>query len=136
MPKKLGKLKRTNYEIGKELERMPSLNNVNLLFEKGSKTIDLTIVDCAGNKDAADAYTLIMSMASRDWKDDKETGYKSAAEIDDIRVLTEYNTKENKTKLYYNSNGRFVIKAEATDIKPEELWQYLKTLNLETLIKE
>ncbi len=58
MPKKLGKLKRTNYEIGKELERMPSLNNVNLLFEKGSKTIDLTIVDCAVNKDVTNSNVI------------------------------------------------------------------------------
>ena len=136
LPKKLGNLKRTGYKIGKTIDRMPTLNNVNLLFEKGSKKIDLTIVDCVDSKAAADAYTIIMDMASRDWKDKTETGYRSGANMDDQRVLTEYNEKEVKTTLNYNANERFVIKAEATNIKPEELWQHLKTLNLETLINK
>lgn len=136
LPKKIGKLKRTEYEIGKKLERMPTLNNIQLLFEKGLKKIDLTIVDCADNKDAASMYTLMKDMASRDWKDDKETGYDSASKMDDKRVMTTYNEKEAKTVLSYNANDRFLIKAEATNIKPEELWKHLKTLNLETLIKE
>ncbi len=136
LPKKLGKLKRTGYEIGKTIERMPTTNNVNLLFEKGLKTIDLTIVDCADNKDAADVYTLMQSMASKDWKDDTKTGYRGASKMDDKRVMTDYNEKELKTTLNYNANGRFVIKAEGTNIKPEELWEYLKTLNLEALLKK
>jgi len=134
LPKKLGILKRTNYEIGKELERMPTNNNVNLLFEKGSKKIDLTIVDCADNKDAVSAYTLVMDMASRDWKDKTETGYNSASEMDGKRVMTEYNEKEAKTTLNYNANGRFLIKAEAIDITPEELWATLQNLQTEKLI--
>ena len=67
------KLKRTGYEIGKKIERMPTLNNVNVLFEKGSQTIDLTIVDCVDSKDAAGLYTLTMDMLSRDWKDKTKT---------------------------------------------------------------
>jgi len=134
LPKKLGNLKRTNYEIGKELERMPTNNNVNLVFEKGSKKIDLTIVDCVGSKDAASVYTLIMDMVSRDWKDKTETGYNSASEMDGKRVMTEYNEKEAKTTLNYNANGRFLIKAEAIDMTPEELWVTLENLQLEKLI--
>ena len=136
LPKKLGNLIRTGYEIGKTIERMPTLNNVNLLFEKGSKKIDLTIVDCVGSKVAADAYTIIMDMASRDWKDKTETGYRSAADMDDNRVLTEYIEKETKTTLNYNANARFLIKAEGNNIKPEELWDLLKDLNLYQLTKK
>ncbi len=135
LPKKLGKLKRTSYEIGKKLERMQTNNNINLLFEKGAKKINLTIVDCAGNKDAVSAYTLIIDMASQDWKDETKTGYRSASKMDDKRVLTTYNEKEAKTTLYYNTNERFLITAEATNINLEELWKYLKTLNIEKLIK-
>ncbi|GGG44415.1 hypothetical protein [Bizionia arctica] len=133
LPKKLGKLKRTNYEIGKAIERIPNKNNVNLLFEKDAQTIDLTIIDCAGNKDAVGAYTMIMNMLSRDWKDKTKTGYNSATEMDGKRVMTEYNEKEAKTTLNYNANKRFIIKAEATNMNPEEIWEHLKTLNLKTL---
>lgn len=134
LPKKLGNLERISYEIGKKLKRMPTLNNVNFLFKKDAKTINLTIVDCAGNKDVASVYTLMKDIASRDWKDDKGTGYESASSMDGKRVMTTYNEKEAKTTLNYNSNERFLVKAEAINIKAEELWKILKNLEIEKLI--
>lgn len=133
-PKKLGNLKRTSYEIGKTLARMPTLNNIELLFEKGSKKATVTIVDCANSKEAASIYTLMIDMASRDWKDKTDTGYKSASKIDNTRVMIDYNEKQAKTILSYNALGRFIIKAESINISPETLWVYLKTLNLEALV--
>jgi len=134
LPKKLGNLKRTGYEIGKILERMPTLNNVNLQFEKNDKKIDLTIVDCANNKKAISNFTLMQDMTSRDWKDKTKTGYSEATKLDDTRVMIDYNEEDVKTILTYNTNGRFMIKAEAIHIKPKELWEYLKSLNFELLI--
>jgi len=135
LPKKLGNLKRTHYELNKEIERMPPSNNITALFEKGTKKIDVAIVDCAGSKDAASAYTLIKEMASGDWKDDKDDGYNSASKMDGISVITEYNEKEVKTTLHYNANGRFLVKATGNNIEPEELWNYLKNLELEKLVR-
>jgi len=136
LPKKMGDLKRTNYEIGKKMERMPTLNNVQLLFEKGAKRATVTIVDCAGDKKAVSGYTMLQDMASRDWKDKTKTGYDTATKMDDTRVVIEYNENEVKTVLSYNSGDRFVVKAEATNIKPEELWEQLKTLHVEKLVKK
>lgn len=136
LPKKLGNLKRTSYEVGKTLERMPTLNNVNILFKKDTKTIELTIVDCAANKDVAGVYTLMQEMTGSDWKDDKETGYQSASSMDNTRVMTVYDEKEAKTTLNYNANGRFLVMAEGINIKSEELWGILKTLQIEKLVKE
>ena len=136
LPSALGNLKRTGFELGKELERMPSTNNVNLLFENGSQKVDLTIVDCSGNKDATGMYTLMQDMASRDWKDKTETGYQSASAMDDIRVMIDYNETESKTGLSYNALDRFAIKVEASGMEPYELWEYLKTLNLEALMED
>ncbi len=136
LPSALGNLKRTGFELGKELERMPSANNVNLLFENGSQKVDLTIVDCSGNKDATGMYTLMQDMASRDWKDKTETGYQSASAMDDIRVMIDYNETESKTGLSYNALDRFAIKVEASGMEPYELWEYLKTLNLEALMED
>ncbi|TLP81448.1 hypothetical protein [Maribacter sp. ACAM166] len=136
VPKKLGNLKRTSYEIGKTIERMPTTNNVALIFENGAKVIDLTIVDCADSQEAASTFTLMQDMASRDWNDTTDTGYKSASKMDDTRVIVDYNEKDAKTLVTYNANNRFVVKAEANNITPEELWEHLKTLHLETLLKE
>lgn len=136
LPNKLGNLKRTSYEIGKTIERMPTTNNVTLVFEKGSELIDLTIVDCADSPEAASTFTLMKDMASRDWNDKTDTGYRSASKMDDTRVIVDYNEKEAKTLVTYNANNRFVVKADATHITPEELWGHLKTLHLETLVEE
>lgn len=136
LPKKIGNLKRTAYEIGKKIERMPTLNNIQLLFENGLKKATVTIVDCANNKDAASVYTLMEEMASRAWKDKTDTGYRSASKMDDTPVMIEYNETEAKTILSYNTNARLIIKAEATNIKPEELWNFLKDLQIEKLTKQ
>lgn len=135
IPKNLGTLKRTGFEIGKKLERVPILNNASLIFENASQKLDLTIVDCVGSKDAAAGYTMQQDMASRDWEDKTETGYDRASEMDGIRVITIYNKHEVNTSMSYNSNDRFFIIAKATNIEPDELWKYLKTLHLEKLSK-
>ena len=132
-PKKLGKLKRTAYQIGKTIERLPTLNNIELHFEKGPKKATVTIVDCVANKSAASLYTLMLDMASSDWKDKTKTGYRSASNIDGTRVLIDYNEAEAKTTMNFNANNRFLVKAEAVNITPEILWNALKTLNLNLL---
>ena len=132
-PKKLGKLKRTAYQIGKTIERLPTLNNIELHFEKGPKKATVTIVDCVANKSAASVYTLMLDMASSDWKDKTKTGYRSASNIDGTRVLIDYNEAEAKTTMNFNANNRFLVKAEAVNITPELLWNALKTLNLNVL---
>lgn len=136
VPKNLGELKRTSYEIGKTIERMPTTNNVSLVFEKGAKLIDITIVDCANSQEAANTFTSMKDMASRDWNDKTNTGYRSASKMDDTRVIVDYNEMEAKTVVTYNTNNRFLVKADATNITPKELWAYLKTLHLETLVEE
>ncbi len=133
LPRNLGDFKRTAYEIGKELERMPSTDNINIVFEKNLHKIEVTIVDCAGNKEAASMYTLMADMASSEWKEDSETGYQSATKMDGIPVMTDYNKNENNTTLSYSANERLLIKAEAVNIAPKELWEYLRKLDLEKL---
>ena len=130
----LGNLKRTTYEVGKTIERLPTLNNIEIQFEKASKKATVTIVDCVASKAAAGIYTATLDMASRDWKDKTKTGYSSASNKDGTRVMIDYNEAEVKTSLIYNISERFVVKAEATQITPETLWSYLKALNFEKLI--
>jgi hypothetical protein len=135
MPEKLSNLKRTVYKIGKKLERISSTDNIDLVFEKGGEKINVTILDCAGSKESAKAYTMILGMTSQEWKDDTDTGYQSATKMDSVPVIVEYNEKEKATTLTYNSNGRFSINANGSKMDPDELWDYLKLLNLEKLIE-
>ncbi len=135
MPEKLGNSKRTVYEIGKKMERISSTDNINLVFEKGAKKIDITVLDCAGSKESAQAYTMILGMGSQEWKDDTDTGYQSVTKMDSVPVILEYNEKEKATTLSFNSNGRFSIHAQGSEMNPDELWDYLKLLNLDKLIE-
>ncbi len=134
LPKTLGKLKRTGYEVGKEIERIDTDNNVNMLFAKGSKKIDLTIVDPAGSKDTVAMFTTMMDFASTDWKEETDTGYRSAAEMEGKRVLTDYNENESKANLQYNVHDRLMVRADAENMTPEELWKHLQALDFEALI--
>lgn len=113
---------------------MPTKNNVYFLFEKGDRKIKVTIVDRADYKKVASMYTLIEDMSSRHWRDKTETGYRSAAEIDNTRVMTEYYEKEAKTTLNYNANHRFLVMAEAINSTPDKLWEHLKALNIKSLL--
>lgn len=91
---------------------------------------------CTGNKDATNLYTLILDMANNEWKDKNKTGYKSATKMDGIPVLIDYSEKNIQTTLSYNSSKRFIVKAVAKNLEPNELWNYLKQLNIEKLINE
>lgn len=136
LPTTLGELKRTDYEIGKKLERVPTLNNIELLFEKGTKNAKVTIVDCASNIQSAKMFTLMQEMANTIWKDKTDTGYRGILKLENTGVIVEYNDSEVKTLMSYTTNGRFLVKAEAENIKPEELWELLKTIEIENLIEK
>ncbi|MCF6297740.1 MAG: hypothetical protein L3J08_07125 [Flavobacteriaceae bacterium] len=134
IPKYLSSFNRTDYEIGKKLERITITNTANLIFEKGLKKIDITIIDCAGSAEGAKAYTAILSVLGTEWKENSSTGYQSSTKMDDIPVLIEYK-KGKITTLDFNSNGRFLIHAKGNEMKPDELWSYLKKLDIEKLSK-
>ncbi len=135
LPEKLDDLKRTSYEVGKKLERTTSINNAYLQFGEGSKKIDVTILDCAGSKETIGIYTLMLDMSGSEWKDKTESGYQSSTKMDSTPALVVYDEKEKAATLSYNTNDRFVVRAQAADMTPEELWEYLKKLNVEGLVK-
>ena len=55
--------------------------------------------------------------------------------MDSVPVIVEYNEKEKTSTLTYNSNGRFSINANGSEMDPDELWDYLKLLDLKKLIE-
>jgi len=133
VPKKLGDLTRTDYTVGAKLEHLPGSNNINVTFSGNGKKINIIIVDSAGDKETASAFTLVMSMMSRAWKDESKTGYDTSTKMDGTPVLIEFKEEGKHTTLSYNANQRLMVRAVAENMEPEELWQYLQQLQLDQL---
>lgn len=131
MPEKLGDLKRSSFQISKELGM-----TCKLVFKgQDNKSININIIDGAGT--GAPMMAVFSMMQSMDIDKESDTGYGRTQKIDGQPMLVKYQSKENyeKSTLQCLLNERFGIEANAWNMTPDELWQYLKQLEIEKLIK-
>tara|TARA_R110000868_G_scaffold205702_1_gene454267 strand:- start:2371 stop:2994 length:624 start_codon:yes stop_codon:yes gene_type:complete len=132
MPEELGDLKRTEYNIGSQM----GISVFKLSFKgDNEKKINVTISDGAGN---GSALVAMFSMFQNiDIDTESESGYERTQTFDGQRALVKYQSLKNyeKTTLQCLINGRFGIEANAWNIEPEELWKYIKQLEIDKLIK-
>jgi len=125
VPKKLGNLSVTLKEHGNPSDGEKSKNSLHLIYANDAqeKEIDIYIVDCAKSPLDMEMVNYVYAM-SNDGKDKK-----------DIKpYVTQYREQENTTKFIYKFNDRLAINAVGHNINPDELWDYVKKLNLEKLI--
>lgn len=135
MPTELGDLKRTKYGIGKQMG-FAQISNLNLEFkeEDTNKTVSLNIVDGAGKGAAYISIFLMMKNADIDSED--ERGYERTETFDEQKVLVKYSNPKynNRSQINYLIKDRIVVEAKGWPMEPEELWSYLKKLEIEELI--
>ena len=132
MPEKLGDLKRTEFNISSQM----GISVFKLTFKgDDEKKINITISDGAGNGAAIVSMFIMMQNMEIDKED--ESGYERTQTFDGQRTLIKYQSSGNyeKTTLQCLINQRFGIEANAWKMTPEELWQYIKQLDIEKLIK-
>jgi hypothetical protein len=125
-PNKLGDLVLTNKEYGIPPKRRKNKNNIHLTYgsEAQKREIDLYVVDYSKNPDALEMIDFAYAMEN-DGKDEK-----------DIKpYVAQYSEREKVTKLLYNIGDRMFVEASARNINGEELWAYIKKLNVEKLLK-
>ena len=131
MPEEVADLKRTSYNIGSQM----GISTFKLTFKgEDAKKINITISDGAGNGAAiVSMYTLMQNMEVD--KED-ESGYERTQAFDGQRTLIKYQSSENyeKSTLQCLINQRFGIEANAWKMTPEELWSYIKKLEIEKLM--
>ena len=134
MPKELGDLKRTKYEIGKQLGYV-KISNVNLEFntEDKNKLFRVKVIDGAGA--GASFISVFVLMQNADVDSEDQTGYERTETFDNQKVLVKYSNSKynNKSKLNYLINNRFLIEATGWKMKPDEVWNYLKKLEIENI---
>jgi len=130
MPKELNDLKRTEYNIGGVM----GISTFKLTFKgDADKKINITISDGAGKGSAIIAMFSMMQNMEID--KENESGYERTQTFDGQHTLVKYQSAENyeKSTLQCLFNNRFGVEATAWKMTPDELWSYLKALNLENL---
>jgi len=137
MPKELGDLKRTKYEIGKQMG-FANISNVNLEFkgtDDNNKTVKVKVVDGAGN--GASFISMFLLVKNADVDSEDQTGYERTETFNGQKILVKYSNPKygNKSKFNYLIDDRFLIEATGWKMEPKELWSYLKKLKLEKLSK-
>ncbi len=131
MPKEIDDLKRTEYNIGGVM----GISTFKLTFKgEGNKKINITISDGAGKGSAIVAMYSMMQNIEID--KENESGYERTQKFDGQPTLIKYQSSENyqKTTLQCLFNERFGIEANAWEMTPEELWGYIKKLEIEKLM--
>jgi len=134
MPENLDDLKRTKYEIGKQMG-FAKISNVQLTFKnKEHKKILLSITDGAGN--GASVISMFNLTSQQDIDSESETGFKKTMTFDGTKVLVDYSNPKyaNRSLFKYLINERLYVEARGWQMKPDELWKYLKKLEIEKLI--
>jgi len=112
-----------------------NISNVNLEFKTpdNKKLTRIKIIDGAGNGVSMISMFLLMKNADVDSED--QTGYERTETFDNQKVLVKYSNSKysNSSKFSYLINDRFLIEATGWSMKPNELWNYLKQLQLDKL---
>ncbi len=133
LPEEVADLKRTSYNIASQM----GISTFKLTFKgDDDKKINITISDGAGNGSAIVSMFIMMQNMEVDKED--ESGYERTQTFDGQRTLIKYQSSENyqKSTLQCLINQRFGIEANAWKMTPEELWSYIKKLEIDKLIDQ
>ena len=124
-PNKLGDLSIITKEYGNPPKGRKNKNNIHLIYGNQSqkKEIDLYAVDFSKNPGDAEMIDFAYAMEN-DGKDEK-----------DIKpYVAQYSEREKVTKLLYKFGDRMFVEASGVNINAEELWEYIKKLEIEELL--
>lgn len=132
MPEEINDLKRTEYNIGRQM----GISTFKLTFKgDADKMIKISISDGAGNGSAI--IGMFSMMQNMEIDKESESGYERTQTFDGQPTLVKYQSAENyeKSTLQCLFNNRFGIEANAWKMTPDELWSYIKKLEISELIE-
>ena len=126
-PNTLGDLKVTTKEHGNPPQGQKNKNNMHLIYANKTekKEIDLYVIDCAKNPDDLEMINFAYAMENKG-KDEK-----------DIKpYVAQYSERKKATQLLYKVENRLFVNASGVNINAEDLWDYIKKLKVEKLLKK
>ena len=127
VPNKLGDLSLTTNEHGNPPKGSKNKSNIHLIYvnETQNKKIDMHVVDCAKSPDDMEMIYFAYAMEN-DGKDKK-----------DIKpYVAQYSEREKAMSFLYKVEDRIFVSASGVNITAEELWDYVKKLKVEKLLKK
>jgi hypothetical protein len=132
MPEDINDLKRTEYTIGGQM----GMSSFKFTFKgEDGKMIKITISDGAGKGSAL--VSMFSMLQNIEIDKENESGYERTQTLDGQPMLVKYQSSENyeKSTLQCLFNNRFGIEANAWKMTPDELWSYIKKLQIDKLIE-
>ncbi len=128
MPDQVGDLKRTAFNIGSTL----GISTFKLTYKnEDGKMMNITISDGAGN--GAAIVSMFMMMQNMEMEKEDERGYERTQTFDGQKTLVKYQINSNKSTLQCLKDDRFGIEANGFKMTPDELWGYIKELEIENI---
>ena len=126
-PNKLSDLRVTTKEHGNTPKGQKNKNNIHLTYTNKTqeREIDLYVVDCAMNPDDLEMINFAYAMQNND-KDEKDMK----------PYVAKYSEQTKATQLLFKVEDRLFVNASGVNINAEELWDYIKNLNVENLLKK
>jgi len=131
MPEEIAGHKRTAYNIGNQL----GISTFSLKFKgDDGQVIDVNISYRAGK--GAAIISMFMMIENIEIDKENESGFERSQTFDGQRTLSKYKSSEKyeKATLQYLLNQRFGIEATGQKMNPDELWNFLKKLDIEQLV--
>lgn len=123
-PDDLGDLTLISKEYGVPPKRRKNKNNFHLIYadESQKREIDLYVIDYCRNPGDIEMVNFAYAME-----------YEGKDEKDIKPYISQYREQEKVTQLLYKVGDRIFVEAIAKNMNAEDLWSYIKELNVEKL---
>lgn len=123
-PDELGDLSMISKEYGVPPKRRKNKNNFHLIYADAAqeREIDLYVIDYCRNPGDIEMVNFAYAME-----------YEGKDEKDIKPYITQYREQEKVTQLLYKVGDRIFIEAAAKNMNAEDLWGYIRKLNVEKM---
>ncbi|MEE9349448.1 MAG: hypothetical protein V3U80_05315 [Flavobacteriaceae bacterium] len=127
LPKKAGNYKLTSHTINGNIDETPK-NNIQLVYENKAKKIDIIIVDAANDASSLEMIYFAFDMDKQFTKDKKTTTTK-----DEPHHISKYDADNKQSQILTIINKRFGVSASGDNVGVDELWTFVKKLNIKNI---
>ena len=139
LPKKAGNFKRTSYELDKALEDSDSKsNNVFVVFENGTQKMEIAVIDGARVPVELKMAKFSFAMDENYKRDDKpasDTTETDATAKGEAHHISKEDKETHSTQIMALFKDRIVLYGSGENMTAEQMWEAIKKLNVEKLIK-
>lgn len=125
LPEELNGIKQSNYSSS----TMMGYAFASADYKKDNKTnLQLALYDCAG--EAGAGWYSVTYWSKMSFQQESSTEYTKTIDLMGAKAVENYNKESNRSQLTFSANNRLLIVLTGENMKPEELREAAKKLNL------